>query len=183
MSTITTATRQSLPTGAWQLDPVHSSVGFEIEYMVGAFRGQFRDVEARLTVDGEQAALEGAARVASVDAKDENLSMHLQSPEFFDAERHPELRFASSEVGRLGDELTIRGELTIKGVTKPVELTGTIADPITDPYGNERIGTRLSTTVDRTAFGLDWNTPLPNGEAALANEVTLLTDLYFVKGA
>ena len=97
MST-TTDTRHSLPTGTWRLDPVHSTIGFEIEYMAGAFRGQFREVEATLAVDGDAASLTGAAKVASVDVKDENLAAHLASPEFFDVERYPELRFVSTDV-------------------------------------------------------------------------------------
>ena len=182
MST-TTEIRHSLPTGTWQLDPVHSSIGFEIEYMVGAFRGQFRDVEASLAVDGDVASLTGAAKVASVDVKDENLAAHLQSPEFFDVERYPELRFVSTDVGGGGEDLTVRGEITIKGVTQPVELTGRATAPLTDAYGRERIGITLSTTLDRTVFGLNWNLPLPSGEPALANEVELVAELYFVKAA
>ena len=178
----TTQIRHVLPTGTWQLDPVHSSIGFEIEYMVGAFRGQFRDVEATLSVDGDDVRVTGAARVASVDVKDENLAAHLQSPEFFDVERHPELRFVSTDVTG-GEELTVRGEITIKGVTQPLELTGRATEPITDAYRRERIGLTLSTTLDRTAFGLNWNLPLPSGEPALANEVTLVAELYFVKEA
>ena len=178
----TIAPQQSLPTGTWQLDPVHSSIGFEIEYIVGVFRGQFRDVDASFSVGDDGAvALRGSARVASVDVKDENLAAHLQSPEFFDAELHPQLHFRSTDVERAGNELAVRGELTIKGITQPVELTGTIADPVTDAFGRERIGLTLSTTVDRTSFGLDWNVPLPTGKPALANEVTLVAELYFVK--
>ena len=181
MST-TTEIRQALPTGTWQLDPVHSSIGFEVAYMAGAFRGQFRDVEASLEVDGENARLTGVAQVASVDVKDENFAAHLQSPDFFDAEQHPELRFSSTDVEG-GDQLAVRGEITIKGVTKPVELTGAATAPITDPYGRERIGLTLSTKLDRTAFGVNWNLPLPSGEPALSNEVTLVAELYFVREA
>ena len=181
MST-TTEIRHALPTSTWHLDPVHSSIGFEIEYMVGAFRGQFRDVEATLSVEGDDVRLTGAARVASVDVKDENLAAHLQSPEFFDVERYPELRFVSTDVTG-GEELTVRGEITIKGVTQPVELTGRATAPITDAYGRERIDLTLSTILDRTAFGLNWNLPLPSGEPALANEVTLVAELYFVREA
>ena len=177
----TIATRQSLPTGTWQLDAVHSSIGFEVEYIVGVFRGQFREVEATLVAGEDGAALRGSAQVASVDVKDENLAAHLQSPEFFDAELHPQLHFRSTDVERAGNELTVRGELTIKGIAQPVELTGTIADPVTDAFGRERIGLTLSTTVDRTSFGLNWNVPLPTGKPALANEVTLVAELYFVK--
>lgn len=174
----TTQIRQALPTGTWHLDPVHSSIGFELAYMGGVFRGQFRDVEATIADDG----VTGSAKVASVDVKDENLTAHLQSPEFFDVERYPELRFASTNVEG-GEELTIRGEITIKGVTHPVELTGRVTEPLTDAYGRERFGLTLETTVDRTAFGLNWNLPLPSGEPALSNEVTLVAELFFVKEA
>src|SRR5438876_10976122 len=106
MST-TTEIRQALPTGTWKLDPVHSTIGFEVAYMAGAFRGQFREVEASLEVDGENARLTGVAQVGSVDVKDENFAAHLQSPDFFDAELHPELRFFSTDIEDR-DELTVR---------------------------------------------------------------------------
>ncbi len=115
--------------------------------------------------------------------KDENLEAHLQTPDFFDAERHPELTFESRDIDRSGEQLTVRGDITIKGVTRPVELTGTASDAITDYADRERIGLRLETTVDRTEFGLNWNMPLPSGEPALSNEVTLEAELYFVREA
>jgi polyisoprenoid-binding protein YceI len=146
--------------------------------MGGAFRGQFREVDATL----DDARLTGSAKVASVDVKDENLAAHLASPEFFDVERYPELRFVSTEIEG-GEELTIRGEITIKGVTQPVELTGRATEPLTDAYGRERFGLTVETKVDRTAFGLNWNLPLPSGEPALSNEVTLVAELFFVKEA
>jgi len=176
---ILTEARQDLPTGTWTLDPVHSTIGFELPYLAGIFRGQFRDVEAKLSAD----SLSGSARVASVDVKDENLAAHLQSPEFFDAERHPELTFASSSLERSGDEVAIQGDITIRGTTKRVELTGTIAGPFTDAFERERLNFKLETSVDRTDFGLNWNMPLPNGEPALQHEVTLVAELYFVKEA
>ena len=115
--------------------------------------------------------------------KDPNLEAHLQTPDFFDAERNPQLRFVADEVERDGNEVTVRGEITIKGETRAIELTGTIADPIADPFGNERFGLRLSGAIDRTAFGVSWNNPLPTGEPALANEVKLVADLQLVKAA
>ena len=176
-----TETRTALPTGVWQLDPVHSTIGFELPYLGGTFRGHFRDVDA--TLDGDRGVIAGTARVASVDVKDENLAAHLQSPEFFDAERHPELRFDSSEIVPEGDgRLRVRGDLTIKGATHPVELVGTITEPLTDGFGQTRVGAALATTVDRTAFGLDWNMPLPSGEPSLPNDVGLTAELYFVQG-
>jgi polyisoprenoid-binding protein YceI len=180
---ITTANATALPTGTWTLDAVHSSIGFEVDYMVGAFRGHFADVDAELTVDDGSARLTGAARVASVQVKDENLEAHLQSPDFFDAERHPELQFEAEDIARSGDQVAIRGEITIKGVTKPIELIGTITAPVTDAYGRERLGLRLGATVDRTDFGVDWNVPLPDGKPALADEVKLTAELFFVQEA
>jgi polyisoprenoid-binding protein YceI len=180
---ITTETRQVIPTGTWILDPVHSTIGFEIDYLVGAFRGQFRDVAAKLVGEGEVARLAGSATVGSIEVKDENLEAHLQSPDFFDAERHPELSFESTQIDRAGDEVTIEGEITIKGVTKPLQLKGTLTEPVTDPYGRERIGLQLETTLDRTDFGINWNVPLPDGKPALADEVKLTADLYFVREA
>src|SRR2546422_4791995 len=182
MST-TTDTRQALPVGTWSLDPIHSAIGFEVDYLAGSFRGQFREVAGKLDAAGDKPVLTGSAKVASVDVKDENLAAHLQSPDFFDAERYPELSFESSEIERAGDQIAVRGGITIKGVEKPVELTGTINDPITDPYGRERIALKLDTTVDRTEFGVNWNLPLPDGKPALADEVKLAAELYFVREA
>jgi polyisoprenoid-binding protein YceI len=177
---VKTQTLTAAPAGTWRLDPVHSSVGFEVDYLAGTFKGDFRDVAADLAVDGDAARIDGTAKVESVDVKDENLAAHLQSPDFFDAERHPELRFTANRV-ELGDPVTVRGELTIKGVTKPVALAGTVTPPMADPYGNERMAIKLATRVDRTDFGLNWNMPLPTGQPALANDVRIVGDLYFVK--
>jgi polyisoprenoid-binding protein YceI len=178
MSTIETTIA---PVGTWALDPVHSTVGFEVAYLAGTFKGQFRDVDTQLHVGETGASLEGGARVASVDVKDENLAAHLQSPDFFDAETYPELRFSADDIAIEGGTVTVEGEITIKGVTKPAVVTGTVAEPLTDPYGNERIGLAVSTTVDRTEFGVSWNTPLPGGKPALANEVRIVGELAFVK--
>ena len=177
MTTTTAETVRALPTGTWNADPVHSDVGFSIDYMAGTFRGSFSQVDARV-VDGR---LEGSAEVASVQVKDPSLEAHLQSPEFFDAERHPQLTFAAEDVALSGSDVTIAGKITIKGHTEPVELRGTIGDPIADPYGNERFGLKLETTIDRTKFGIDWNAPLPTGRPALSNDVTLTADLQLVK--
>jgi len=180
---ITTDTRQALPVGSWQLDPIHSTIGFEVDYLAGSFRGQFREVAGKLDAAGDRPVLTGSAKVASVDVKDENLAAHLQSPDFFDAERYPELSFESSEIDRAGDQIKVRGSITIKGVERPVELTGTIAEPLTDYTGNEKLSVKLETTVDRTEFGVNWNIPLPDGKPALADEVSLAAELFFVKEA
>jgi polyisoprenoid-binding protein YceI len=170
------------PAGTWNLDPVHSRVDFEISYLAGTFKGHFNEIAAELKVDGDRATLEGTTQVASIDVNDENLSAHLQSPDFFDAERYPELRFSAEDISLEGDgQVSVDGELTIKGVTKPVTVTGTATAPISDPWGNERIGLNVSTKIDRTDFGINWNNPLPSGEPSLANDVTVLAELQFVK--
>ena len=175
MSSLTT--QQALPTGTWTADTVHSTVGFAVPYLAGTFQGTFSDFDARLT-DG---VLRGTAEVASVQVKDPNLEAHLQSPDFFDAERYPQLSFVANEISRSGDDLTIAGELTLKGHTEAVEIKGHVNDPAPDPYGGERIGHRLEATVDRTRFGLNWNNPLPSGDPALANNVTIVVDLQLAK--
>jgi polyisoprenoid-binding protein YceI len=182
MSTITKTTR-ALPTGAWQVDATHSQVEFAVNYMNGTFRGTFSPFEADLEVleDGT-ATLTGSAKAADSSVHDENLSMHLQSPDFFDVEQTPDVGFRSTRIARTGDELEVSGELTIKGTTRPVTLTGTISDPITDSFGRERLGLGLAGRIDRTDFGLDWNTPLPTGEPALGNDVDVNAELFLIKG-
>jgi polyisoprenoid-binding protein YceI len=182
MSTITTIST-SLPTGTWNVDPAHSYVGFELDYMGGVFRGSFSPVEARLTVEEQgHAKLEGSARADAVRVQDENLNAHLLSPEFFDVQRTPILTFAATDIRREGDEVVVNGELTIKGTTRPVELHGGVSEPIADAFGRERFTLKLEGTVDRRDFGLDWNIALPTGEPALSNEVRLVAELYLLKG-
>jgi polyisoprenoid-binding protein YceI len=168
---------QALPAGAWAVDKIHSNVGFFVAYMAGTFTGTFSDFDA-VVADG---AVNGSAKVASVQVKDPNLEAHLQSPEFFDAERNPELTFASRSIERDGDRVRINGEITIKGHTEPLEITGSISDPIADQYGGERFGLRLEAAVARDKFGLSWNDPLPSGEPALADEVTITAELQLAK--
>jgi polyisoprenoid-binding protein YceI len=176
MSTTLEPQQTQIPAGSWQADPVHSSVGFAVKYLgVASFGGEVKSFEASL-VDGR---LAGKAQVASIEVKDENLYAHLQAPDFFDAQRHPELSFAGTHAGNGRFE----GELTIKGITKWVTLEGAVTGPVTDPYGNERYGLALTAVIDRTAFGLDWNAPLPGGGFALANDVTLKAELSLVKAA
>ena len=177
-----TETLTGASVGTWALDAVHSNVGFEVKYLVGNFRGQFRDIDGQLVVnDDGRAALEGSARVASVDVKDEMLAGHLQSPDFFDAERFPEITFRSGGIDVASGEIRAQGEITIKGVTKAVEISGTITPPSPDAYGNQRIGAVLSATVDRTDFGVNWNAPLPGGDQALGDEVTINAELFFTR--
>jgi polyisoprenoid-binding protein YceI len=168
---------QAVPAGTWAVDQVHSTVGFAVGYMAGTFTGTFSDFDAVLN----DCVLTGSAKVASVQVKDPNLEAHLQSPEFFDAERYPELTFESNAIERNSSRLRIAGEITIKGHTEPVEITGTITDPIADPYGGERFGLTLAAVIRRDEFGVSWNNPLPSGEPALSNDVTLIAELQLSK--
>jgi polyisoprenoid-binding protein YceI len=176
---MSTQTQQVLPTGTWKPDPVHSAIGFAVDYMAGTFQGAFSRFDATVA-DGQ---VSGSAEVASVQVKDENLEAHLQSPDFFDAERTPQLTFESRDVTRSADDLAITGEITIKGHTEIVEIKGRITDPFEDPFGNTRFGLRLEATVDRTQYGLNWNNPLPSGAPALANDVQIIAELQFVQQA
>src|SRR2546430_17433160 len=126
-------TREPPPAGTWVADPAHSPVAFEVVHSgISSFRGGFADYDATL-VGGEEPALSGSARVASVTVSDENLTGHLQSPDFFDAQRFPEIVFEADELTRgENGEVEAPGSITIKGVTQPVELTGHVTGPITD---------------------------------------------------
>ena len=168
----------AVPTGTWGIDPVHSSIGFAVTHSgVMTFRGTFKDYDAKL-VDGR---LEGVVQVPSVVVDDENLAGHLQTPDFFDAEQHPELRFFSKAIERDGDRVSVDGDLTLRGVTRPVEITGTITGPITDGYGNQRLGLDLETTVNRRDYGIDWGADLPSGEPMLADDVVITANLALVQ--
>jgi polyisoprenoid-binding protein YceI len=173
----TTIEQTAIPAGTWNADTVHSGLRFEVPYAVAAFGGEVTDFNVSLT-DG---TLKGAARIASLVLKEENLTAHLLSPEFFDAERFPELTFVSKEIRRDDDDVEIDGELTLKGITKPATLTGTITGPTVDHFGATRVGFKLQTVIDRTQFDIKWNMQLPNGEPTLGNEVTLKADLTLVQ--
>jgi polyisoprenoid-binding protein YceI len=168
MSTITTP--KSAPAGAWSADPVHSHLSFEVAYAgTNTFRGGFHEYAAGLT-DG---VLEGSAKVASVDVKDEQLNGHLQTPDFFDAERFPEITFRTSDLEH--------GELTIKGVTRPVAITASVSEPNVDPFGRERVGITLEAKVDRNEYGMNWNAPNQGGGNYLGDDVTIKADLALVR--
>src|SRR5258708_17023690 len=121
----------SVPTGTWTADGVHSAVAFEVTYLgVSTFSGVVKEFEA--TLNG--GLISGSAKIASLETKDENLKAHLLAPDWFDAERFPEVSFASTAVSGEGTRVEFEGTVTIKGVTQPATLTGTITGPVPDPY-------------------------------------------------
>ena len=155
-------TVKALPDGSFTLDPVHSSVAFEVKHLgIATVRGRFTVISGSLT-GGDSPSLEGVVGIASATTFDEQRDGHLASPDFFDAERFPEASFRSTSFDLLADgSVRVIGELTLKGVTKEIELTGSVAGPAGDPWGNERIALELSGVVDRNDFGVKWNAPAP----------------------
>jgi polyisoprenoid-binding protein YceI len=175
-------TEQTLPTGTWQLDPVHSGAGFAVKHAgLSNFRGTFDEFDAKLTDESGTPTLTGTVKVDSVSVPVDQLKGHLQGPDFFDAERNPEITFVASNLQQDGERFKVAGELTMRGVTKPIEATGTISGPAQYFDGNDRIAIELSTVVDRTEFGINWNAPIPSGGNALANDVTITVELQLVR--
>ena len=176
-----TAIQQELPAATWAVDNVHSTVGFAIKYMVSTFRTEFERYEATLDTTGDEPRLYGSVAPESIVIKEPNFHAHLQSPDFFDTERHPAITFESTAFRIDGDELVVDGDLTIKGETRPVRARGELTPLHEDLHGNERVGIELEASIDRSHFGVSWNAPLPKGGLALANETKLVVDLFFVK--
>jgi polyisoprenoid-binding protein YceI len=176
-----TITKQQIPAGTWVVDPVHSSVGFAVTHNgVTTFRSGFDRYEARLS-GGEQPRLEGTVEVESIAIDEEMLKGHLLSPEFFDTQRFPQLRFSSTELS-VGEDGSARiaGDLEIRGETRKVEATGRFAQLGGDLAGKARVGLSIETTVDRRDFGLDWQAELPSGGEVLEYAVTISVELELV---
>lgn len=173
------------PAGTWQLDALHSSIGFAVKHnLISTYRGRFEDYDARLTVDPNgQAELTGTVHAASVAVKDQTLAEHLQAPDFFDTERFPEIRFRSSEIRRSVENVEVEGELTIKGNTRSVTAAGRISGVVDDPFDGQRLGIELAATIDRREYGMSWNMPMPRGGVYLSNDVTLTITLEFTRAA
>jgi len=174
---MTTATELS---GTYTADPVHSSFGFAVRYQgVSLFKGTLDEVDAKL-VDGK---LDGSAKVESISIRTpEQFRAHVLSAEFFDAANHPTVEFRSNDV-ELGEDGTakVEGELTIKGITRPITAAGTWIAPEADAFGNTRGHLNLEAVVDRTEFDMNWNMALPSGGNVLSNDVTLTVELSLVE--
>jgi polyisoprenoid-binding protein YceI len=166
--------------GTYTADPIHSSFGFAVKYQgVSVFRGTLDEVSAQL----EGGRLEGTAKAESISIRTpEQFRAHVLSPEFFDAANHPEVRFASDELDLREDGTAkVTGELTIKGITKPVEATGTWTAPAADAFGNTRGHLNLEAVIDRTQWDMNWNMALPTGGNVLANDVVLTVEISLVE--
>jgi polyisoprenoid-binding protein YceI len=181
MSTATVTT-PTVPTGTWQIDNTHSSAGFEVEHGgLSVFRGGFEPIDATLVSTDDGLVLEGRATVESISVDDENIRPHLLSPDFFDVSRNPEITYRSTEISGSADDLTVAGELSMAGVTLPVEAKARVRGPVSFGEGMDKLSLSLETTIDRTAFGMVWQMELPGGEQALGNDVRLAVELELLR--
>ena len=172
-----------IPEGTWKSDPIHSWVGFQVRHMaVSNFRGELPSFDVTVTSDDASATLEGSAPVDQITTREENLTAHLASPDFFDSAQYPEITLASNSIGRAQDgALVLEGVLTIKGISKPVTLRGTISEPAENPYGMTLVGIVLEGVIDRTDWNMNWQAPLPGGGVVVSNDVTVRAELELVK--
>jgi polyisoprenoid-binding protein YceI len=174
---------QMLTTGSWQIDPVHSVVEFRVRHMmIATVKGRFRDFDGAIA-SGEVPSVEGSIRVASLETLDARRDEYLRSPDFFDVERYPEITFQSRALQLDGDDrrFLVPGELTIKGVTRPVPLDGVFHGAGVHPDGGERIAFALRGELDRTDFGLAWNRALETGGVLWGNTVELALEVSAVR--
>lgn len=171
----------------WNIDPVHSAAQFKVKHMmISNVKGEFTSIKGTLELDEQN--LENSRTHAEIDAatintREPQRDAHLKSPDFFDVEKFPTLLFRSTKVSRkASDELTVAGELTIHGVTRPATfIVEGPSEPAKDPWGNTRIGLSATTKINRKDFGLTWNAALETGGILVGDEVTLTLDVQFVK--
>jgi polyisoprenoid-binding protein YceI len=176
-----------VPTGTWNVDPAHSKVGFSVKHMgIATVRGEFTEFQGTLEV-GESLATakaSGTVKVESVDTNEPQRDAHLRSADFFDAAQFPELTFNSTSIVADGDDaFRITGDLTIHGVTKPVELRAEVQGTDTDPWGNERVGLEITGQLSRGDFGMTFNQALGSGNMLVSDKVKLALDISAVKQA
>jgi polyisoprenoid-binding protein YceI len=178
MRQMTTVTAPSTATGTYVIDPTHSRIGFVARHaMVTKVRGSFNEFEGSGYFDADQPAnshLELVIQAASIDTRNADRDGHLRSNDFFDMEQYPQITFRSTSVEQTGDsEYHVTGDLTIKGVTKPVTVDFDYTGAAVDPFGNHRIGLEGTTTINRKDWGVSWNAPLEAGGVLVSEKVTL----------
>jgi polyisoprenoid-binding protein YceI len=183
MSTASSTT--AIPAGTWNVDPVHSRVGFAVKHMgIATVRGEFTEFEGTLEVHEElaRATAHGTVKVASVDTGDPERDGHLRSPDFFDAARYPGLQFASTGIEALDDdEFRITGELTIHGITNAIVLHAEVQGTDIDPWGNLRVGLEVTGRLSRADYGMQFNQALASGNLLVGDKVDLVLDISAVR--
>lgn len=180
------ATPAPLPAGTWKVDPVHSSVEFQVKHLgIATVKGQFTKFEGTLEVGPEGAVANGTVQVDSVDTREPQRDAHLRSADFFEVERYPEIGFRSTAIRPTGeDEFEIDSELTIHGVTRPVTLRATLegVEP-EDHQGNTRVGVSATAQINRSDFEMRFNAALGSGNVVVSDKVKILVDVSAVKQA
>jgi polyisoprenoid-binding protein YceI len=176
-----------VPPGTWNVDPTHSSVEFQIKHlMIATVRGRFREFEGAIHAaeDIDDSRAWGVVKAASIDTNDPTRDEHLRSADFFDTEQYPEIRFESKRIQPLGGpRFRVAGDLTIKGVTREIELETTVEGVERDPFGNERLGMSARGTINRMDFGLTWQHALETGGFLLGDEVKIIVDISAIHAA
>jgi polyisoprenoid-binding protein YceI len=182
-STVPAAATTPLPTGTWRVDPVHSSVEFQVKHLgIATVKGQFTEFEGTLEIGADGARASGSVEVASVDTREPQRDAHLRSADFFEVESFPRIEFASTAIRPLDeDEFEIDADLTIHGVTQPVTLKAVFEGAETDPQGNERVGVSASAQINRSQFGIKFNAALGSGNVVVSDRVKILVDVSAVK--
>jgi polyisoprenoid-binding protein YceI len=172
--------------GTYKVDPAHSEIGFRVKHLgLSTVRGVFTETDAVIIfpdagLSGMQA--EATIQAASVNTNEADRDTHLRSADFFDAENHPTITFTDLNVVSVdGSEFTLEGDLTIRGVTKPIMLEGEYLGAAVDPWGNQRVGLTAEGTIDRTEFGLNWNDVLEAGGFLVGDEVTIALDIQALR--
>ncbi len=181
MSTVTT-----VAAATWRIDPVHSHVEFSVRHlMIATVRGRFADVAGTLTGgddDPGHAAIDITIPAASIDTREPKRDAHLRSADFFETDAHPDIRFRSTRIAKAGDRVfDVDGELTIRGITRPVTLRVESGGHVRDPWGSERAAYSATTKINRRDFGLNWNQLLETGGVLVGDEVTISVELELVK--
>lgn len=170
----------------WNHDPAHSSVGFSVRHMmVSNVRGEFSQFSVVVTTEGdkpESAKLEARIDASSIDTRNADRDKHLRSADFLDVEKHPSITFVSKKVESAGaGKFRVTGDLTIKGVTKPVALDAEVSPVMKDPWGNLRVGVHATTTINRKDFGVSWHKVLDTGEVVVGDDVRVILDVELVR--
>lgn len=170
----------------WNMDPTHSEIGFKVKHMmITNVSGSFKDFNIQATTDGDdfsKSEILFTAKTTSVDTGNEQRDGHLRSPEFFDSENYPELRFKVNKLEKAdSDNYLAHGEMTIKGVTKPLSMNADFGGIGKDPWGNIKAGFTISGKINRKDFGLNWNAALETGGVMVSDEVRINGEIQLVK--
>ena len=174
----------TLTPGVWNIDASHSSAGFTVRHlMVSKVRGRFDTIAGSITVaeDRLQSRVDATLDASSVNTSDANRDGHLKSPDFFDAENFPTITFATTSVTASGEDYMLTGDLTIKGVTKPVGLTLEFNGVAGDPWGGTRAGFSAETEINRKDWGLEWNAALETGGVVVGEKVKIQLEIEAVR--